>query len=55
MRLALAQLDTMLGDFAGNRAKILDALSRAEMEKADLLLVPELAICGYPPRIALTQ
>jgi len=55
MRLALAQLDTTLGDFPGNRAKILDALARAESEKADLLLVPELAICGYPPKDLLDR
>jgi NAD+ synthase (glutamine-hydrolysing) len=50
MRLALAQIDTTVGDFSGNRAKILEGLARAEAEKADILLVPELAICGYFPR-----
>src|SRR5512143_2800582 len=55
MRLALAPLDTTLGDFEGNRGKILDALARAEGEKADLLLVPELAICGYPPKDLLDR
>ncbi len=50
MRLALAQLDTTVGDFRGNAAKILGALRRAEEAGADLLAVPELAICGYPPR-----
>src|SRR5512140_1311240 len=49
MRLALAQIDTTLGDFAGNRERIVAAWEKAEGEGADLLLVPELALCGYPP------
>jgi NAD+ synthase/NAD+ synthase (glutamine-hydrolysing) len=55
MRIALAQLDTTLGDFEGNRERILDALRHAEDEDADLLLVPELAICGYPPKDLLDR
>jgi NAD+ synthase (glutamine-hydrolysing) len=50
MRLALSQLDTTVGDFRGNAAKIVAALGRAEAAGAHLLAVPELAICGYPPR-----
>ena len=50
MRLALGQINTTVGDFEGNRTKILDRLLSAEKEKADLLLLPELAISGYPPR-----
>lgn len=50
MRLALSQLDTTVGDFWGNAAKIVAALGRAETAGAHLLAVPELAICGYPPR-----
>ena len=49
MRIAIGQIDTTVGDFDGNHAKILNQLERAEREDADLLLVPELALCGYPP------
>jgi len=50
MRLALSQLDTTVGDFRGNTVKILAALGRAEAAGAHLLAVPEMAVCGYPPR-----
>ncbi len=55
MRLALCQIDTTVGDFAGNAARILDGLSRAEDADADLAVFPELAICGYPPRDLLER
>ena len=55
MRLALGQIDTTIGDFAGNTAKIEDVLSRAEAAGADLAAVPELALCGYPPRDLLER
>jgi NAD+ synthase (glutamine-hydrolysing) len=55
MRLALGQIDTTVGDFAGNAAKIEDVLRRAEDAGADLAAVPELAICGYPPRDLLER
>lgn len=47
---ALAQLDLVVGDVAGNTQKILEhvAQSRDEMS-ADLIVFPELSICGYPP------
>ena len=47
---ALAQLDLMVGDVAGNTQKILDYAARARDEmRADLVVFPELSICGYPP------
>ncbi len=49
MRLALCQIDTTIGDFAGNYARIARGLARAEDAGADLAVFPELAICGYPP------
>lgn len=55
MRLALAQIDTTVGDFDGNRDKIKESLRRAEDAGADLLLTPELAICGYPPKDLLDR
>jgi len=50
LRVAVAQIDTTVGDFPGNAARILEAGQRAEREGADLVLFPELAVCGYPPR-----
>ncbi len=55
MRLALGQIDSTVGDFAGNAAKIETVLSRAEAAGADLAAVPELALCGYPPRDLLER
>jgi len=48
--IALAQLDLVVGDVVGNTAKILDYSARARDEmQADLVVFPELSICGYPP------
>jgi NAD+ synthase (glutamine-hydrolysing) len=49
-RIALAQIDTTVGDFAGNAAKIRAATERARSAGAKLVVFPELALCGYPPR-----
>ena len=50
MKIAVAQIDTTIGDFSGNARKILSFGRRAEREGADLVLFPELAVCGYPPK-----
>ena len=48
--IALAQIDLAVGDVAGNTAKILDYAARARDElEADLVVFPELSVCGYPP------
>lgn len=49
MRLALAQINTTIGDFGGNLAKVRAAIARAREAGADLVVLPELALCGYPP------
>src|ERR1035438_6893144 len=49
MKIALAQINPTVGDFAGNAARILDFTVRAAAQAADLVVFPELAICGYPP------
>jgi NAD+ synthase (glutamine-hydrolysing) len=49
LRIGLAQINTTVGDFAGNRQKILNAIGEARALGVDLLTFPELAICGYPP------
>lgn len=48
--IALAQFDLFVGDVAGNTQKILDYAARARDDmRADLIVFPELSICGYPP------
>ncbi len=50
VKVALAQLDLAVGDVAGNTARIIDFATRArDEEHADLVVFPELSICGYPP------
>ncbi len=49
LRVAGAQLNLTVGDIAGNEAKIAGAMERAQEANVDVLLVPELAIAGYPP------
>ncbi len=55
MRIALAQLNTVVGDVVGNTAKVIDALRRADDDGATVLLVPELAVAGYPPEDLLLR
>ena len=55
MRLALGQMNATIGDFAGNAAKVAALWKEAEAVRADLLIVPELALCGYPPRDLLDR
>ncbi|MCX6956428.1 MAG: NAD+ synthase [Verrucomicrobia bacterium] len=50
MRLGLAQFNPTVGDLAGNRRKILDAYAALVAQGAELVVFPELAVCGYPPR-----
>src|SRR5437660_1799704 len=50
MKIALGQINPTVGDFCGNAAKIVEHSHRARAQGADLILFPELAICGYPPR-----
>ena len=50
VKIALAQLDLAVGDVAGNTQKIIEHASRARDELgADLVVFPELSVCGYPP------
>jgi NAD+ synthase (glutamine-hydrolysing) len=50
VRIALGQINTVVGDFSGNSAKIIEYSQRARRGGADLILFPELSVCGYPPR-----
>ena len=50
VKVALAQVDLAVGDISGNSATILDYATRARDElHADLVVFPELSVCGYPP------
>ena len=55
MRLALAQINTTVGDLDGNRERILSGLADAKAAGADVVLFPELAITGYPPEDLLLR
>ena len=55
MKLAIAQINCMLGDLAGNAAKILQYAEQARQQDAQLLLTPELGLCGYPPEDLLLR
>jgi NAD+ synthase (glutamine-hydrolysing) len=55
MRLALAQINTVVGDLDGNRERIRARLQEARSAGADLVLFPELAITGYPPEDLLLR
>lgn len=55
LRIAVAQLNCVVGDLDHNAALILDAAHRAAAQGADLLLTPELALCGYPPEDLLLR
>jgi len=50
MKIALAQLNFHVGNFELNSKKIINALEEAKAKKADLVVFPELSVCGYPPR-----
>lgn len=49
MRILLAQINPAVGDIAGNCKKVLQGIGKGKTEKADLVVFPELCLCGYPP------
>ncbi|MBL8025349.1 MAG: NAD+ synthase, partial [Fibrobacteres bacterium] len=49
IRIALAQINTTVGDIKGNRAKMEASYKEANASGADLVVYPELSLCGYPP------
>ena len=49
MRIALAQINPTVGDFIGNVRRIKEFATRAALAGADVVVFPELAVCGYPP------
>ncbi len=55
MRIALAQIDSVVGDLAGNRDRIVTRLGQAREAGSELVLFPELAVTGYPPEDLLLR
>jgi NAD+ synthase (glutamine-hydrolysing) len=55
LRLALAQIDCIVGDLEENRAKIVSSIEAARDAKVDLVVLPELAVTGYPPEDLLLR
>ena len=55
LRIAIAQINATVGDLAGNTDRILEFAIRARDGGADVLLTPELALCGYPPEDLLMR
>ena len=55
LRMALCQIDTVVGEVDGNARRIVDCLRRAEAAGADVAALPELAITGYPPEDLLLK
>src|ERR1700691_1553780 len=50
VQIALGQINPTVGDFSGNRNKIVEFSRRARASGAGMILFPELSVCGYPPR-----
>src|SRR5271154_4336877 len=55
MRIGLLQLNATIGAFDGNRARLEEAYRKAVSGGAELVLAPELFLCGYPPRDLLLR
>lgn len=50
MKIALAQINPIIGDFTRNKTRILENIDKAKALGADLVVFPELSVCGYPPQ-----
>ena len=50
MKIAIAQINVLIGDFTGNLQRIRSAVAEAKEQGADIVLLPELTTVGYPPR-----
>ncbi|MCH8618930.1 NAD+ synthase [Undibacterium sp. TS12] len=55
VNVAIAQMNSVVGDLAGNAAQIVDYARRAAAEGADILVTPELSLVGYPPEDLLLR
>ncbi|CAN5688444.1 NAD+ synthase [soil metagenome] len=55
VKVAIAQMNSIVGDLAGNAAKIFDFVQRASLQGADIVVTPELSLVGYPPEDLLLR
>jgi NAD+ synthase (glutamine-hydrolysing) len=55
MKIALAQINSTVGDIKGNTDKIISYINKAKAKNVDLVVFPELSICGYPPKDLLLK
>ncbi|MFO7600677.1 MAG: NAD+ synthase [Candidatus Desulfacyla sp.] len=55
IRIAQAQINTTVGDFSRNSAKIIDVIRHARDQGVELITFPELSVCGYPPEDLLLK
>jgi len=55
MKIAIAQMNCLVGDIAGNVAKIIANATQAQQDGATLMITPELSLCGYPPEDLLLR
>ena len=55
LRVALAQINSTVGDLDGNSRKIREYIARARAQGAELVVFPELALTGYPPEDLLSR
>ncbi|MFI4939726.1 MAG: NAD+ synthase [Burkholderiales bacterium] len=55
VKVAIAQINSIVGDFAGNSAKIIAFCRRAAEQGADIVVTPELSLAGYPPEDLLLR
>ena len=55
MKIGVLQLNLIIGDFLGNSLKIQQAYERVVKAGAELVVAPELGLCGYPPRDLLNR
>ena len=55
MKIGIAQINSTVGDLAGNLLLACDAYAQLVQEGSELIVFPELALCGYPPRDLLLK
>jgi NAD+ synthase (glutamine-hydrolysing) len=55
VRIAIGQINPVIGDFAGNADKVLEYTARAREQGAELAVFPEMCVCGYPPMDLVDQ
>ena len=55
MKIAIGQINPTIGDFVGNRGKILEVVNQSRGDGADIVVFPEMCVCGYPPNDLLDR